>query len=518
MKKVEFDINRFNRLDLLNLNTPIYNKLREYAKEGIIPFHMPGHKMGKGFSSEFIENLVKFDITEIPGTDNLHFPCGIIKEAQDLAAKAFGSEKTYFLVNGSSCGIHASIMSVLMPGDKILVTRDCHRSVIGGMMMAGANPVYINTEFDSFFGIPTILKHEILEKALKDNPDVKAVIITRPNYYGICSDIEQIAKTTHSHGKILIVDEAHGAHLKFNKTLPVSAIEAGADICIQSAHKTLPAFTQGAYLHVKSNIVDIERIEFYLRLLQTTSPSYIIMASLDIAREVMECFGEKLLEDLTENTEWIRDAVDKLGSFVPLKEDTIEEKQIDSSLIKRGSFTKKGLVEGRLMGKGLLDKTRLVLNTRNLGKTGYRVSQILREKFRIQVEMADMFNIVCICTISDSRKDFDSLYRALNKLSVDNESQVPDDNIIIQTINELPIPKQGVSLCDVGKCRGKSVILKESIGKASRDFIVPYPPGIPVICPGEIIMEETVDYIYKVIEWGGTINGIDKNFFVDIIE
>jgi len=495
------------------MNAPIYNKVRSYIRENSISFHMPGHKMGRSFPHEFIEEFVKFDITEITGTDNLHFPDGIIKEAQGLAAKAYGSDKTYFLVNGSSCGIHASILSVLMPGDRILVLRDCHRSVIGGMMLAGANPVYMNTEFDSFFGISTILKPGTLEKALADNADVKAVIITRPNYYGICSDIRRIAEITHSYGKILIVDEAHGAHLKFSKTLPVSAIEAGADISIQSAHKTLPAITQGAYLHVKSSMVDIERIEFYLRLLQTTSPSYIIMTSLDIAREIMECSGEKLLEDLIENTEWIRHAVNKLeSSFVPLKEDMIGEKLID------GSMTGKKLMEGSPTGQELMDKTRLVFNTRNLGKAGYLVSQILKDKFRIQVEMADMLNIVCICTISDSRKDFDALYQALNELSEDNKREVISDGIRIQNIKELPVPKQVINLGDIGKCRGKLVILKDSVGKASRDFIVPYPPGIPVICPGEIIMKETIEYIYKVIEWGGIINGVDENFFVDIIE
>lgn len=506
----------------LRLNAPIYKAVKNYAGENIIPFHMPGHKMGKGFPDEFIKNLAKFDITELPNTDNLHFPEGVIKEAQILAAKAFEAEKTFFLVNGSSCGIHASIMSVCRPGDRILVTRDCHRSVIGGMMLAGADPVYINTEFDNFFGIPTILDPEKLEKALEDDPDVAAVLVTRPNYYGICSDIRQIAEITHSYGKILIVDEAHGAHLKFNKTLPPSAVQAGADICIQSAHKTLPALTQGAYLHVKSSMVDIERLEFNLRLLQTTSPSYIIMASLDIAREIMECFGEQLLEEVIKNSEWLRHSANNLGSFVPLAENHIGHgnKVRNNNVCGMKNRVKEN--EEKIIGKKFLDKTRLVLNSRNLEMAGYTVSHILRKKFRIQVEMADIFNIVCISTISDRREDFETLYRALSELPSVLKGLKDFKNFIdfknFEDFKGLPIPKQGIRLCDIGKTRGRTAVLKDSIGKASRDFIVPYPPGVPVICPGEIITEEVVEYIYNVIEWGGTVNGVDKNFFVDIIE
>lgn len=541
----------------VQMNTPIYNKLRSYARGNIIPFHMPGHKMGRGFPCEFLEDLVKFDITEIPGTDNLHFPDGIIKEAQELAAIAFGTDKTYFLVNGSSCGIHASIMSVLMPGDRILVPRDCHRSVIGGIMMAAANPVYINTEFDNFFGISTIIKPNTLEKALIDNPDVKAVIITRPNYYGICSDVQQIAKIAHSFGKILIVDEAHGAHLKFNKTLPVSAIEAGADISIQSAHKTLPALTQGAYLHVKSNMVDLERLEFTLRLLQTTSPSYIIMASLDIAREIIERFGDELLEELIQQTDWVRHAVSELEDIVPLDEDITRKLLIDKSLtgkklLEEGAILREDtaigeLANGNVAANGLLDKTRLVFNTRNLGITGYTISQMLKDKYSIQIEMADMLNIVCICTIADNKSDFEILYKALseivaiakrelaseisgkmiNRVSDRTNDRMGDRKnnrindkigIEIQNIKELPMPKQGINLSEISRYKGKYVILNDAVGKVSRDFIVPYPPGVPVTCPGEIITKETIEYICDIIEQGGIVNGVDKNLLIDVID
>ncbi|NLC67276.1 MAG: aminotransferase class V-fold PLP-dependent enzyme, partial [Clostridiaceae bacterium] len=495
---------------------PIYKAIMDYTEKNVIPFHMPGHKRGTGFPREFAENLTRLDVTEIPGMDNLHFPEGIIKKAQDLAASAFGADRTYFLVNGSSCGIHASIMAVCKPGDRIIIARDCHRSAVAGAMLAGAEPVYVDTEVDDFFGITSVLEPGKLKEKLEENTDVTAVFITRPNYYGICSDIGRIVEIVHSHGKILIVDEAHGAHLKFNKTLPPGAIQAGADICVQSAHKTLPALSQGAYLHVKSSNVDISRLEFYLRMLQTTSPSYVIMASLDIARGIMGCFGEQLLDEVIKNTEQVRCCARSSEGFTPLEEAYIS----------------------RLHGHGAsyktLDKTRLVINSRKLGVTGNTVSRMLKEKYGIQVEMSDVLNIVCMATVSDKKEYFDALCKALDglplefkrnergKLSKIDSSYGDLEKCLFkyEKLKKLPPPRQGVSLRDVGKTKGRTVELKRSIGKASRDFIVPYPPGVPVVCPGEIVTGETVEYIYSLIELGGNVNGVyekEGKYFVDII-
>lgn len=485
------------------LNTPLYKAIKDYAEKNIIPFHMPGHKMGTGFPREFVKDLARFDMTELPGMDNLHYPEGIINEAQLLAARVFGADKTYFLVNGSSCGIHASIMSVCKPGDRIIIARDCHRSAVTGAMLAGAEPVYVDTEIDDYFGITSLLEPEKLKEKLEKNQDVTAVFLTRPNYYGICSDIGRIAEIVHSYGKILIVDEAHGAHLKFNKALPPSAIQAGADICVQSAHKTLPAFSQGAYLHVKSSIVDISKLEFYLRALQTTSPSYIVMASLDIARGIMECFGEQLLDEVIENTEWLRYYVKNSEGFTALDEGHISK-----------SYK-------------ALDKTRLVINSRKLGVTGNMASHILREKYGIQVEMSDMFNIVCIATVSDKKEYIKSLYKALRDLPMElKRSGLEKYKKVVdfdkyEKLKKLPPPRQGVSLCDIGKTAGKFMELKDSIGKGSRDFIVPYPPGVPLVCPGEIVTYEIVEYIRSLIELGGNVNGVCEKggkYFVDIIE
>jgi arginine decarboxylase len=211
---------------------------------------MPGHKLGSGIPEEFLSQLEKLDLTEIPGLDDLHNPSGVVCEAQELAAGAFGAEKSYFLVNGSTVGLHAAISAVCRPGQRLIAGRDSHSAVINGMLLAGVRPYYFMPEYSDSFGICTGITPREVERALSENTDAEAVLITRPNYYGVCCDIEEIAKIVHSRNKILIVDEAHGPHLVFNKRLPMCALEAGADICIQSAHKTLPAFTQGAYLHM----------------------------------------------------------------------------------------------------------------------------------------------------------------------------------------------------------------------------------------------------------------------------
>src|SRR3989339_18069 len=231
-------------------NMPIYNAVTHYYKTNPTVFHMPGHKLGKGIEKEFLKNLFKLDITEIYGTDNLNYPSGMIKEAEELASKAFGASRTFFLVNGSTVGIHAMIMTICKEKDKLIVSRDCHKSVINGMLLCGVTPIYVIPEFDEEFGIFTYIDPKKIQHLLIENQDAVGVLITRPNYYGVCSNIDEIARIVHKYNKILAIDEAHGSHLKFLEKLPKCAMNGNADICVQSAHKTLLAFTQGAYLHI----------------------------------------------------------------------------------------------------------------------------------------------------------------------------------------------------------------------------------------------------------------------------
>lgn len=449
---------------------------------------MPGHKLGKGMPQELIKDLIKLDVTEIPGTDNLHFPEGAILEAQRLAAKAFGADRTYFLVNGSTCGILAIILTICKPGDKLIVGRDCHGSVINGMMLAGVEPVFVKPGYDRRFSITTVISPEDLENAIDGNPDCAGVLITRPNYYGICSDLQEISKVTHRYGKVLAVDEAHGAHLIFNKEFPGSAMQLGADICVQSAHKTLPALTQGSYLHIKSGRIDYDRLSFNLNMLQTTSPSYIIMSFLDIARAVMDMKGEELLSGVLHNVNKLERALSNKGLTV-LSKENMENMDIDRS--------------------------RLVINVSDLGLTGFEAEKSLRDGDNIQVEMSDLNNIVCITTVSDAWEDFERLSYSLNGLNGTAESKRP----LVQKYDDSCFtPEMAVSLGDVLYCKSRKIKLYTAAGKVSRAMITPYPPGIPVVCPGELISEGAVSYINEIINAGGRVNGLDENMEVDVMD
>ena len=449
---------------------------------------MPGHKMGKGIPPEFLKDIADMDLTEIPGLDNLHKPDGVILEAQKLAAVAFGADKTYFLVNGSTAGIHTAISTVCKPGEKMIVSRDCHRSVIGGLMLSGSEPVYVLPEFDSEFGISSAILPQNIDKSLTENPDAVAVLVTRPNYYGICCDITEIAKIVHSHNKILIVDEAHGAHFKFNDRLPICGMDAGADICIQSAHKTLPAFTQGAYLHIKFDRVDSERLEFNLGILQTSSPSYVIMAFLDIAREIMQTKGKNLLDNLIDEIELNK----QLHEFQNIK-----------------------FVDETNCAPFKTDLTRVTFNVSKLGITGYEVEGLLRKLYNIQVEMADYFNVVCISTVSDTQYNLSKLFSSLKKFDINFSGRNPKK---IQISSAVKIPEQRILLRDAMQLKRQSVPLREAEGKISGGIIAPYPPGIPALLPGEVITSETVSFLQNILNFGASIEGIDKNLEIKVIQ
>ncbi len=446
--------------------------------------------MGRGLPGNVSKNLAMLDVTEIPGLDNLHYSQGIVREAQKLAAKAFDSEKTYFLVNGSSSGIHAAIMSICNTGDRLIVARDCHRAVVGGMILAGVEPVYIYPRVDKKFCVSAGIDIEVLEKTLHENSDVKGVVITRPNYYGICQDIDEIANIVHSYDKILMVDEAHGAHLGFTKMLPQRAMQQGADISVQSAHKTLPVITQGAYLHVISKRLDIERLEFNLRLLQTTSPSYVIMSLLDAARDIMQKKGAVLLKNLIKEIKNFREHLKIDNRMVMLGEGDIEDVRIDT--------------------------TRMVIDVSDVNLTGFETEKHLRDKYAIQVEMSDLYNIVCASSICNRANDFRRLYGALSEIEQMQSKKREGKNSKKKGLNKscngyTLVPKKSVTIKNALKLKGKYINLPESSGKICLDFVTPYPPGVPLIYPGEIISSYLIEYIYDIIKKGGIVYGIKEN-------
>lgn len=487
-------------------NTPIYNYLRKYARQGMNVFHMPGHKLSgetftngnfseerlpMGMPQELLTDVLQLDVTEVEGTDNLHHPEGIIKEAQELAAKAFGADHTFFLVNGSTCGIQAAILTVCARGQKLILGRDSHKAAASGLILSGAQPVFVYPEFNSGFGIPGAVSPESVEKAILSNPDAAAVLLTRPNYYGICSDIEKISEIVHRYNKLLIVDEAHGSHFAFSPELPPSAIRYGADICIQSAHKTLPALTQGSYLHVKGSRVDMERLKFNLTMLQTSSPSYIIMSYLDIARELMETRGEIMLRELTGYVEAFRFQMKGLSGY----------RMLSSSDMDRGES---------------LDPTRLVIRVSDLGVSGYAAEKLLREKFRTQVEMSDLQNLVLIATVADTRENFEKLLETMQKLRelvlVKSSKILPGQICFHDIYRKLSEPEARVTPGEACAGPREKVLLGNSVGRICADIVTPYPPGVPVLYPGEIIRNDICDYIEGIIKAGGHVNGIEEGY------
>ena len=489
-------------------NTPVYSALKAYADSNPLPFHMPGHKLGKGIPVENISEIEKLDLTEIPGLDNLHAPTGVIKEAQELAAKAFGAVESFFLVNGSTVGLHAAIAAVCGRGQRMITGRDSHRAVINGMQMCGVSPFYILPEYSETFDIHTGFSPQTVEKALCDAPDAAGVLITRPNYYGVCSNLQEIAGIVHKYNKILIVDEAHGPHLAFNSRLPASALESGADLCIQSAHKTLPALTQGAYLHVGSDRVDRERISYFLDIYQTTSPSYIIMAFLDIARELIQRYVRQRLDSLL---------------------DVIEACSNEFSL--------KGI---ELMNRDMVpgfdhDPTRITANVSGAGITGYAAEKLLREKYNIQVEMSDLNNIVCIATVADDRRSLECLFSAMSKLAglakqgvgrpdagigmenCLNPSDVAMSDVRPADYRRLTLPDLLMEPQEILESKAERVPLSHAGGRISRRIISPYPPGIAILCPGESFNSDIISYLMNIIHAGGIVHGVGEDGYVEVV-
>ena len=459
----------------LNQNeTPLFDALKEYVDRDTLPFHVPGHKKGVGIDKEFKnfigENPFKIDVTVFKLVDSLHHPTGPIKKAQELVADAYESHASLFSIHGTSGAIQAMILAVVNDGDKIIVPRNVHKSVTSGIILSGAVPVFMEPEIDKKLGIAHGVTPETVEKTLKENPDAKAVLIINPTYYGVATDIKKIADTVHSYDIPLIVDEAHGPHLAFSEKLPMSALKAGADICAQSTHKIIGSLTQGSLLHVKSKYVDPKRVQQILNLMQTTSPSYIIMASLDCARRQIALEGKDLLQKTIELCKYTRDEINKIPGFYCFGEEVLG---------KPGSYS--------------FDPTKLTISSRELGITGFELDMILADKYHIQMELSDFYNVLAVGSFGDTKEGMDRLLSALKEISNDYYGKKEP----VQDFLDIPaIPTKILNPREAFYSDKISIPLNESIGKISGEFLLAYPPGIPVLCPGEEITQEVVDYVH----------------------
>lgn len=453
--------------------TPLLDALLEYVNNDTIPFHVPGHKKGQGMVSRFKDfigtNVMSIDVTVFKQVDSLHNPTGAIKEAQELAADANNADDTFFCVHGTSGAIQAMIMSVVGVGDKIIVPRNVHKSVTTGIILSGAMPVYMQPEIDSSVGVALNVTPETVRITLEENKDAKAVLIINPTYYGVATDIEMIADIVHSYGIPLIVDEAHGPHLHFNNRLPISAMDAGADICAQSTHKIIGSLTQSSMLHVRKGFVDVNRVKTVINLLHTTSPSYILLASLDAARMQMATEGKELLDKVIDLANYARVEINNIDGLFCFGQEVIS---------KEGAYD--------------FDPTKITITCKDLGISGYQLERILAEKYFIQPEMSDLYNILCVFSIGDTKEKIDALLKALKEIS--KTCSVNDINRI--DIMDVPkIPIRMLSPRDAFNSHRVSIALEESVGEISGEFLMAYPPGIPILCPGEIISDEIVEYI-----------------------
>lgn len=451
-------------------------KLENYFDENYLPMHMPGHKRNIKLLGEKLP--YKIDITEIEGFDDLHHPEGIIKEIEEKAKKIYKSKKSFILVNGSTCGILAGIRSVVNYGDKVLVARNSHKSVYNAIQLNCLNPIYVLPKIDKY-GINKNVEANDIEKILEKNKDIKLVIITSPTYEGVLSDIKAIVNIAHKYKVPVLVDEAHGAHLKFMENSNFEALNCGADIVIQSLHKTLPALTGTAILHIKGDLVKEEDVRRELSIFETSSPSYILISSIDECLDLIERNGKKLFLDYQENLKYFYNEAKALKKL----------KVLGNELLNNNN--KKNIEE---IEKSLYDFGKIVVITKNTNITGKELSDILRKDYKIEVEMASTYYIIAMTSICDNKESFERLLNALKEIDL-KLKKVVEDNLASY---EIQLPKKEMTINEA--LNSKKFMLenyKNLEGKISKEYIFAYPPGIPIITPGEVFDKNIINIIEK---------------------
>lgn len=465
--------------------TPLFDALRSHAKQIPLQFHIPGHKAGSGMDPEFREfignNILTIDLINIAPLDDLHQPTGIIQEAQQLAANAFGADATFFSVQGTSTAIMAMILSVCGQGDKIIVPRNVHKSVLSAIIFAGARPVFLSPVRDRNLGIDHGVTTSAVRRALELHPDAAGVLIINPTYYGVCANLKEIVDLVHEFDIPVLVDEAHGALIHFSDKLPLSAMQAGADLAATSMHKLGGSMTQSSVLNVRTGLVNLQRIQTILSMLTTTSTSYPLLASLDAARRQLALHGQEAAERAVALAERTRKAINEIPELYCFGEEILgEEATFD------------------------YDATKLTIHVRRLGISGYDAENWLRERYRIEVEMSDMYNILCLVTPGDDGQALKTLVEALREMA----NTYRDATNVKEIAIEIPeIPQLSLTPRDAFLGETERVPFKEAAGRIIAEFIYVYPPGIPILLPGEVISQDNIDYIINHIEVGLPVKG-----------
>ncbi len=456
----------------------LYDKLIKYSGGKDYPMHMPGHKRNTGLCR--MENPYRFDITEIEGFDNLHQPEGVLRSLSQRISRLYGAKYSYPLVNGSTAGLLAGISAAVKRGDKVLLARNCHKAVYHGVILMGLVPVYCYPQKMEGIAPACGILPEDLEKALITHPEIKLVIITSPTYEGVVSDIDVIAKLSHRHGALLMVDEAHGAHFGFSGGFPQTAVRLGADLIIQSLHKTLPAFTQTAVLH--SNVPALDSpIRKYLAVYQSSSPSYVLLAGMDQCIGLLEKEPEKLFEAYERRLTSFYQKAGKLKQLTLLRPEITEKYGVHD-----------------------VDRSKLTISVKGTGLDGPGLHRLLRDKYHIMLEMAAPDYVLAMTSICDTEEGFDRLGQALSEIDGSIEKSSEDGGFWPRITLQ---PKIGLLPWEAWEKPAEIIAFGDSAGRISASFLSLFPPGAPALVPGEIIMPELIDYILMVRELGVSVTG-----------
>ena len=462
---------------------PIVAAMRKYSADAVTPFHTPGHKQGRG-AHELLRELLtaeglRQEVSLMEELDDLHEPHACIAEAQKLAARLWHADDCLFMVNGTTSAVQAMIFGTLKAGDSVMIPRNAHRSVIAGLILSGATPIFLPVDYDAELCLPLNVSVATIERAIKKFPQAKAVLLVSPNYYGVSADLPKIAELVHAAGMILLVDEAHGAHLRFSADLPTSAIDAGADIAAQSTHKILGSLTQSSMLMIRRGLVDAERIKRAASLLQTTSPNQLLLASLDIARLQMDTDGRRLIGAAVELSKNLRGRIKKIH----------------------------GLKTFDAVKDFALDLTKVTVNVTGLGLTGQEAEEILRRELKIQCELSDAANLLFLITFADSDATITALVDALKNLP----RRLP--KILSSPLLSTEILSAELSPRETFYAPVKVVSLREAVERICAEEVTFYPPGIPLIMPGEKITAQTVELIRQS---GGRVIGANDSTLATI--
>ncbi len=463
---------------------PIYEALNKHIKNRVVPFDVPGHKGGRGNVelTEFLgERCMKADVNSMKPLDNLCHPVSVIRQAEQLAADAFGAANAFFMVNGTTGSVQAMIESTVKSGEKIIMPRNVHRSAINALVISGAEPIYVNPGVNAELGIPLGMSVADVTAAMDANPDAKAVLVNNPTYYGVCSDLAEIVRLAHERGMRVLADEAHGTHFYFGEGLPISAMAAGADIAAVSTHKTGGSLTQSSFLLCK-NTVNADYVRQVINLTQTTSASYLLMTSLDLARKNLALHGEEIFARTMELAEYAREEINKLGGYRAFSSELINGDDVYD-----------------------FDRTKLSVNTLDVGLAGIEVYDIMRDEYGIQIEFGDIANVLAYVSAGDRSFEIERLISAFAEIKrryarADKAGMLKSEYIAPKVV--MPPHRAFYS-------EKISAPIEKSAGLICGEFVMCYPPGIPILAPGELITEEIIDYIFYAKNKGCFMTGTE---------